>query len=80
MKKIILMSVIACLGLFAVSCKNQPKEEATPAQEAVEAVNEAANEAVQVTEDAAKKVGDALEEAGEAVKDAAEKTAEEIKK
>ena len=28
MKKIALMAVVACLGLFAVSCKNQPKEEA----------------------------------------------------
>ena len=44
MKKIILMSIIACMGLFAVSCKNQPKEEPAPANDALDEVVEAANE------------------------------------
>ena len=69
MKKIALMSIIACLGLFAVSCKNQPKEEPATPQEAVEQTIDAA---VEVSQDAAATVKDALEQAGEAVQDAVE--------
>ena len=84
MKKIALFTIVACLSLFAVSCKDKVKEEKAPVQEAVENATEKVEE---VSEEAAKTVGDALKEAGEAVKDAAdavkdaaEKAADEIKK
>ena len=63
MKKIALMAVVACLGLFAVSCKNQPKEEAAPIEEQAQEVVDAA---IEVSEEAAQKVENALEEAGAA--------------
>ncbi len=69
MKKIALMSIIACLGLFAVSCKNQPKEEPAAPQDAVE---EVVDTVVEVSDEAAATVKDALEQAGEAVQDAVE--------
>ena len=70
MKKIALLTIVACLGLFAVSCKNQPKEEAAPAETTVEEVVDAATE---VSEEAAATVKEALD-------DAAEQAADEIKK
>ena len=73
MKKIALMSIIACLGLFAVSCKGEQKAEAAPAEEAVKEAVETIGE---VSEEAAQKVGDVLQEAGDAIKEAGE----EIKK
>ena len=66
MKKIALMTLVACLSLFVVSCKDQKKEEAAPVQEAAEQVVD--------------KVEEVSEEAAENVEDAAKKAAEEIKK
>ena len=83
MKKIALISIIACLGLFA-SCKNEQKAEAAPQQDAVkesvEKVGEVSDEAAQKVGDALKEAGEAVKEAAEATKDAAEKTAAEVKK
>ena len=73
MKKIALVAVVACLGLFAVSCKNQPKEEAAPVEEQAQ---ELVDEAVNVSEEAAQTVKDAIDEASAAVENAVE----EIKK
>jgi len=72
MKKIALVAVVACMGLFAVSCKNQPKE-AAPVQEQAQEVVDAA---IEVSEEAAQTVKDAIGEAGAAVENAVE----EIKK
>ena len=72
MKKIALVAVVACMGLFAVSCKNQPKE-AAPVEEQAQEVVDAA---VEVSEEAAQTVKDAIDEASAAVENAVE----EIKK
>ena len=74
MKKIALMAVVACLGLFAVSCKNQPKEEVAPADE--QQVENVVDEAISVSEEAAQTVKDAVDQAAAAVENAVE----EIKK
>ena len=84
MKKIALLTIVACLGLFAVSCKNQPKEEATPAEttveEVVDAATEVSEEAAATVKEALDDAAEAVKDAAEAVKDAAEQAADEIKK
>lgn len=72
MKKIAMLAVVACLGLFAVSCKNQPKEEAPVQEQAQEVVDEA----VKVSDQAAEAVENAIDKASAAVENAVE----EIKK
>ena len=77
MKKIALLTIVACMSLLAVSCKDQQKKEEAPAQEAA---REAVENVQEVSEEAATTVGDALKDAADAVKDAADKAADEIKK
>lgn len=69
MKKIAIVAIIACMGLFAVSCKNQPKEEA-PAQEQAQEVVDKIGE---VSEQAAQTVENAIDQTSAAVEEAAEK-------
>ncbi|MBR1538752.1 MAG: hypothetical protein IJ636_04520 [Bacteroidales bacterium] len=64
MKKIALVSLIACLGLFAVSCKSEQKAETAPAEEAVK---EAVETVTEVSEEAVQTVNDALKEAAEEI-------------
>ncbi len=84
MKKIALLAIVACLSLFVVSCKEEKKAEAAPAEkatrEAVEKVGEVSEEAAKTVGDALKDAGEAVKDAADSVKDAAEKAAEEIKK
>ena len=54
MKKIALISIIACLGLFA-SCKNEQKAEAAPQQDAVKEAAEATKDAAEKTAEEVKK-------------------------
>ena len=84
MKKIALLTIVACMSLLAVSCKDQQKKEEAPAQgaarEAVENVQEVSEEAAKTVGDALKDAGEAVKDAADAVKDAADQAADEIKK
>ena len=71
MKKIYSIAMIAACALMVFSCKNNGKgnEEGipAPAQEAVEAVDQAADAAKEAVKESAEAVQDATERAGEAI-------------
>ena len=71
MKKIYSIAMIAACALMVFSCKNNGKgseeEIPAPAQEAVEAVDQAADAAQEAVKESAEAVQDATERAGEAI-------------
>ena len=71
MKKIYSIAMIAACALMVFSCKNNGKgseeEIPAPAQEAVEAVDQAADAAKEAVKESAEAVQDATERAGEAI-------------
>ena len=71
MKKIYSIAMIAACALMVFSCKNNGKgneeEIHAPAQEAVEAVDQAADAAKEAVKESAEAVQDATERAGEAI-------------
>lgn len=67
MKKLTIVALVACVAMFAVSCKNQPKEAAAEEPVAVEEV---------VAEPAAETAAETVAETAEA---AAETPAAEVK-